>query len=131
MKDTTYSGPFQGTPGEDYAEAIIPLRDGNEAGGGEGKEAAKSTGHDGHMQGESQPDDAAANDGDEDGRGQEQVAYGRQDYDDGAQYMGEWVRGYRNGRGTGKWPDGSMYMGQWLEGQVGGAGKHTWADGSW
>eukprot|EP00960_Hanusia_phi_P055420 762961-Hanusia_phi.AAC.16 len=137
VKDVTYSGPFEGTAERDYAEAIIPLKEEQEEQekegeeeGDRGQEKAKSSGQESSKQQDVQGDEVSANN--EGGRaGDEEVSYGRQDFDDGVLYMGEWVRGYRHGRGTSKWPDGSVYMGQWLEGQVAGAGKHNWEDGSW
>ena len=52
-------------------------------------------------------------------------------YDDGTQYTGEWVNGWRHGRGWCKWKDGRGYAGQWIRGQPEGPGKFTWPDGSW
>jgi hypothetical protein len=44
----------------------------------------------------------------------------------GARYQGEWVGGFRHGRGSLEFPDGTTYVGQWLEGQPHGPGK-WWA----
>ena len=33
-------------------------------------------------------------------------------FEDGTQYTGEWVGGWRHGRGSCTWPDGREYAGQ-------------------
>ncbi len=34
-------------------------------------------------------------------------------YKNGAVFNGEWLGGFRHGKGTMKWPDGAMYEGEW------------------
>ena len=45
----------------------------------------------------------------------------------GAQYNGEWLGGFRHGRGTLTWSDGAIYEGEWNLGRAHGYGKfiHT------
>ncbi len=48
---------------------------------------------------------------------------------DGTHYVGEWVRGWRHGRGSCAWPDGATYAGQWANGVPHGPGRFAFADG--
>lgn len=49
--------------------------------------------------------------------------------EDGARYVGEFVRGQINGRGICYYPDGSRYDGQWARGLREGEGVLIYADG--
>ena len=44
-------------------------------------------------------------------------------YDDGAEYQGEWQDGKRHGIGTYTYPDGLKYVGEWSNGKKHGEGK--------
>jgi hypothetical protein len=61
----------------------------------------------------------------------EGFVHGSQLFEDGTQYTGEWVGGWRHGRGWCKWEDGREFSGQWIQGQPNGPGKFTFPDGSW
>ena len=43
-------------------------------------------------------------------------------YKSGAEYKGEWLGGFRHGKGTMSYPDGVIYEGQWSFGQAEGLG---------
>ena len=45
-------------------------------------------------------------------------------YNGGRGWQGEWLNGYRHGRGSVLWPDGTSYTGQWMQGFPHGPG--TW-----
>ena len=47
--------------------------------------------------------------------------------DSGAQYTGQWLQGFRHGRGEIKFWDGSTYVGDWYLGYACGYGKFTHA----
>lgn len=44
-------------------------------------------------------------------------------YKSGAIYNGEWLGGFRHGKGKMKWLDGTIYEGEWSYGQAYGQGK--------
>lgn len=50
---------------------------------------------------------------------------------DGSEYVGEWVMGFRHGKGSCKFADGSEYAGQWIRGQPNGPGRFTFSDGAY
>jgi len=116
---TTYSGSFDGRPLFEVASAIIPkktlLEELEEAEEAEGKERSKPAGQD-----EAEGEEAGRS------RGLSSMVW-----EDGTHYVGEWVKGFRHGRGSCKWIDGSEYAGQWLRGQANGPGKFTWPGGAW
>ena len=47
----------------------------------------------------------------------------------GAIYEGEWLGGFRHGKGIQKWVDGAQYEGEWAEGKAHGKGTFTHTDG--
>jgi hypothetical protein len=47
----------------------------------------------------------------------------------GATYKGEWLGGFRHGRGTMRWSDGAVYEGEWYLGRSWGKGKFTHTKG--
>jgi hypothetical protein len=49
-------------------------------------------------------------------------------YPSGAVYTGDWLSGFRHGKGTIKWPDGCGYTGNWSFGLPSGQGKFTYWD---
>ncbi len=50
-------------------------------------------------------------------------------YRNGGTYQGQWLGGFRHGRGTMTWADGAVYEGEWNYGQAFGQGKFTHVDG--
>jgi len=55
--------------------------------------------------------------------------YGRQTYEDGGVYDGEWAQGVPHGEGTYLWTWGDRFTGEWVHGKKHGHGMHTYADG--
>ena len=47
----------------------------------------------------------------------------------GATYEGEWLQGFRHGKGVMKWLDGAKYDGEWIMGRAGGKGRFTHTKG--
>ena len=50
-------------------------------------------------------------------------------YISGSEYEGEWLGGFRHGKGKATWPDGSNYEGDWNFGYPYGKGTFTHSDG--
>jgi len=48
---------------------------------------------------------------------------------DGDKYEGDWVRGAHHGKGTFYWKDGDKYEGDWVDNSRTGSGVFSWADG--
>jgi hypothetical protein len=47
----------------------------------------------------------------------------------GALYQGEWIGGFRHGRGAITWSDGARFEGEWVLGRAVGQGKFTHTKG--
>ena len=47
----------------------------------------------------------------------------------GARYSGQWLGGFRHGKGTMKWKDGATYTGTWEMGRAYGSGVFTHTKG--
>jgi len=54
---------------------------------------------------------------------------GKQMFEDGSSYEGEWVHGVQHGHGVNEWAWGDRYDGQWADGKMHGKCVHTYADG--
>lgn len=47
----------------------------------------------------------------------------------GAVYTGQWIGGFRDGKGEQTWPDGAKYVGEWKENKAYGKGQFIHVDG--
>ena len=52
-------------------------------------------------------------------------------YKSGAIYKGDWLGGFRHGKGIMSWPDGVVYEGDWAFGKAEGLGKLTYPSGQY
>ena len=52
-------------------------------------------------------------------------------YKSGAIYKGDWLGGFRHGKGIMSWPDGVVYEGEWAFGKAEGLGKLTYPSGQY
>lgn len=50
-------------------------------------------------------------------------------YRDGGIYAGQWLGGFRHGKGCMRWADGAQYEGEWAYGRPWGQGEFRWAEG--
>jgi hypothetical protein len=55
--------------------------------------------------------------------------WGTDTHSDGANYVGMWKDGKREGQGTQTWPDGYKYVGAFKNGKREGQGTQTFTDG--
>jgi hypothetical protein len=57
------------------------------------------------------------------------LSKGNHQYSSGAYYTGQWLGGFRHGKGMMCWPDGSEFIGDWNFGFPTGKGKFLHFDG--
>ena len=58
-----------------------------------------------------------------------ELSKGTHGYASGANYTGQWLGGFRHGKGMMCWPDGSEFIGEWKFGFPAGNGKFLHFDG--